>query len=81
MGIMKPPNRQHSARTRFAVNLRKARLAIGLSQEELAAKAGLHRNYIGSVERNEKNISLDTMERLGLALGQDVVELLARGDQ
>lgn len=76
---MKPSNSQITARARFAVNLRSARLALGISQEELAARAGLHRNYIGSVERNEKNISIDSMERLAIVLGVDVVDLLARG--
>ena len=75
---MKPSNSQITARARFAVNLRSARLARELSQEELAARAGLHRNYIGSVERNEKNISIDSMERLAIVLGVDVVDLLAR---
>ena len=75
---MKPLNSQITARARFAVNLRSARLAHRLSQEELAARAGLHRNYIGSVERNEKNISIDSMERLAVVLGVDVVDLLKR---
>jgi transcriptional regulator with XRE-family HTH domain len=75
---MKPSKSQITARARFAVNLRSARLAHGLSQEELAGRAGLHRNYIGSVERNEKNISIDSMERLAIVLGVDVVDLLAR---
>ena len=75
---MKPLNSQITARSRFAVNLRSARLACGFSQEELGARAGLHRNYIGSVERNEKNISIDTIERLANALGVDVLDLLAR---
>ncbi len=77
---MKPARPQITARARFAVNLRKARLARGLSQEELAAKAGLHRNYVGSVERNEKNISIDAMERLATALRADVVDLLTRAE-
>jgi transcriptional regulator with XRE-family HTH domain len=75
---MKPSNSQITARARFAVNLRSARLAHGFSQEELGARAGLHRNYIGSVERNERNISIDSMERLAIVLGVDVVDLLAR---
>lgn len=75
---MKTLHSQITARARFAVNLRSARLAHGFSQEELAARAGLHRNYIGSVERNEKNISIDSMERLAIALGVDVVELLVQ---
>jgi transcriptional regulator with XRE-family HTH domain len=78
---MKNSNSQITARARFAVNLRSARLANGFSQEELAARAGLHRNYIGSVERNEKNISIDSMERLAIVLGVDVVDLLARGHE
>ena len=76
---MKPPTSQITARARFAVKLKIARLAHGLSQEELGARAGLHRNYIGNVERNEKNISIDTMERLAVVLGVDVVDLLVRG--
>ncbi len=75
---MNQVNSQITARSRFAVNLRAARMARGFSQEELGARAGLHRNYIGSVERNEKNISIDTIERLANALGVDVLDLLSR---
>lgn len=73
---MSPANPKHRARAVFAVNLRRARLAKGFSQEELAAKAGLHRNYVGSVERNEKNISIDAIERLADALGSSLIDLL-----
>ena len=48
----------------------------GLSQESLADLAGLHRTYVGAVERGERNISIDNMERLAVALGYDVVDLL-----
>ena len=75
---MKTAKPQITARARFAVNLRLARLANGFSQEELAARAGLHRNYIGSLERNEKNVSVDNMERLATALGVDVMDLLSK---
>ena len=67
---------RRSARQRFAQNLRAARLARGLSQEELADLAGLHRTYVGSVERGERNISIDSMERLAAATGLDVADLL-----
>lgn len=61
----------------FAKNLRKARLALGISQEELADRADLHRTYIGSVERGERNITIDNMEKLSKAVGKNVIELLA----
>lgn len=64
------------ARQVFAANLRRRRIERGLSQEALAALAGLHRTYVGSVERAERNISIDNMERLAAALGVEVRDLL-----
>ena len=66
-----------SARLVFAGNLREKRLERGLSQEALAERAGLHRTYVGSVERGERNISIDNMEILAKALDLTVTELLA----
>lgn len=68
--------RKTSARWIFAENLRQARNAKGLSQEALAELAGLHRTYIGSVERGERNISIDNMERLADSLGTTIATLL-----
>jgi transcriptional regulator with XRE-family HTH domain len=65
-----------NCRLRFAHNLRKARQERGISQEALADLCGLHRTYVGSVERGERNISIDNMERIASALGMDVLELL-----
>ncbi len=60
----------------FARNLRKFRTLSKLSQEDLAELADLHRTYIGSVERGERNISIDNMERLAKALGLRVLDLV-----
>ena len=49
---------------------------MGLSQEVLAEKAGLHRTYIGQVERGERNISVDSMERLADAVSLPLWDML-----
>jgi transcriptional regulator with XRE-family HTH domain len=64
------------ARMIFAKSLRKYRTKLNLSQEDLADLAELHRTYVGSVERGERNISIDSMERLANALGCTIIELL-----
>ena len=53
----------------FADNIKKIRLSQGLSQEALADLAGLHRTYIGAVERGERNITLLNANRIAEALG------------
>jgi len=70
-----------SARQRFARNLRRAREGRKLSQEALADAAGLHRTYVGSVERGERNISIDNIERLANAVGLSPAELLEAIEQ
>lgn len=69
--------RPSRARQTLALNLRAFRAARGMSQEDLAARAGIHRNYLGGVERRERNIALDNLEKLAAAMGMDVSELLA----
>ncbi|MCY3860317.1 MAG: helix-turn-helix transcriptional regulator [Gammaproteobacteria bacterium] len=65
----------------FAKNLRRIRHLQELSQEDLALKSGLHRTYIGSVERKERNISIDNMERLATALKVSLIDLLNDCDE
>jgi len=66
------------ARARLAANLKSARARLGISQEELADRAGVHRTFVGSVERQERNISVDNIERLAVALDVDLADLLRK---
>jgi transcriptional regulator with XRE-family HTH domain len=64
------------ARTCLANNLRELRAQRGLSQEYLAFEAGLHRTFIAHVERGARNISIDNIEKLAIALGVPTYRLL-----
>lgn len=61
---------------RLARNLRTLRLAANLSQEALADRCGLHRTYIGAVERGERNVTLQTLEKIAAGLNADPLDLL-----
>ncbi|MBX3534573.1 MAG: helix-turn-helix transcriptional regulator [Xanthobacteraceae bacterium] len=61
-----------------AKNIRRRRQAAGLSQETLADECGLHRTYIGAIERGERNITINTLARIAAAFGCSVVDLLSR---
>lgn len=60
----------------FGKSVQQQRKKQGLSQEQLAEKAGVHRTYIGMVERAEKNITLCNIERIANALNISITELL-----
>jgi transcriptional regulator with XRE-family HTH domain len=57
-------------------NIKKYRKILHISQEELAEKAGLHRTYIGGIERGERNITLDSLQVIATALNVAPVELI-----
>jgi len=60
---------------RFGKKVREQRLLLSLSQEDLANRAGVHRTYIGMIERAEKNITLVNIERIAKALQLSISDL------
>lgn len=64
----------------FAQNVRRLRQSMALTQEELAERAGVHRTYIGMLERAEKNATLSSIERLASALEVEPATLLLNLD-
>jgi len=69
-----------SLRLIVAQNIRKLRAEKGLSQEVFAEMCGLHRTYIGSIERTERNVSVDNLEKIASALEITPADLLAPRD-
>lgn len=79
MGVpkTKPPlSKPQSAKVRFGLRLRESREKLKLSQELLADKAEMHRTYIGQVERGERNISVDNMEKLAESVDMELWAML-----
>ncbi|PJC24379.1 transcriptional regulator [Candidatus Uhrbacteria bacterium CG_4_9_14_0_2_um_filter_41_50] len=60
---------------KFGNKVREQRLLLGLSQEELAGRAGVHRTYVGMIERAEKNITLTNVEKIAKALKLSIDEI------
>jgi transcriptional regulator with XRE-family HTH domain len=61
--------------------LRRIRLKAGLSQEELARRAGVHRTYVGGVERGERNPTVVTLRKLADGLGVKPEEILREAER
>lgn len=71
------PNELHIL---FGRNMRAARIALGLRQQEFADKAGFTQQYVSLVEKGQTNLTLGSMRRLATALNQDVPSLLRASD-
>jgi transcriptional regulator with XRE-family HTH domain len=66
-------------RSTLATNVRIHRLRLGLTQEAFAERCGLHRTYVGSIERCGTNLRLSSLEALAQAIGVRAADLLAPG--
>jgi transcriptional regulator with XRE-family HTH domain len=75
---MSNPTQTCDAQRLFATNMRRIRKEKGLTQERVAEAAGLHPNYVSSVERAERNISICNIERIAVALDVTMAELVSR---
>jgi transcriptional regulator with XRE-family HTH domain len=75
--VRQPTELDIRRRLQFGKRIREIRRSprIGLSQEDLAHRAGLHRTYVGSIERGERNLSIDNIYALADALECDVRDL------
>lgn len=74
---MRKSKKTSSLIKQFGETVRSLRVAKGLSQEKLAELADLHRTYIGSIERGERNVSLENVEKIATALRVRPSQLLA----
>ena len=63
----------------FAAKVKEFRLELGISQEELAERSGLHRTYISLIERAQRNVALENIYKLAKALGVPPSSLLTNG--
>jgi transcriptional regulator with XRE-family HTH domain len=73
---MDPMGMRISGRQILATNMRELRSARGWSQEDLAETCELHRTYIGAIERCERNVSIDNIDRIARAFGLAIGDLL-----
>lgn len=78
MDVIITEKEREKIRCAFGALLREKRLVLGISQEELAFRSGLHRTYVGSVERGERNLSLENIFVFAKALDCHPRELIPK---
>ena len=64
--------------TQFGLRIVELRKSAGISQEELAFRSNIHRAYMGTIERGEKSVTLNTIEKIAAGLGVKVKDLFDR---
>jgi transcriptional regulator with XRE-family HTH domain len=67
-----------NVRARVGLNVQQARRERGLSQEELADRAGVHQTYLSGVERGRRNPTVTVLQKIAEALGLDIADLVQR---
>jgi len=72
---MKKPPKMSTGRGRLAWNLLRLRREAGLTQEELGARCEIHFTFIGAVERGERNVTIDNVEKIASSLRVDLADL------
>ena len=75
---MKKTKARTDIRARFGLAVRARREELGLTQEDLADKAGIHRTYLSDIERGSRNVSLLNIEQMARALTLSLGELFTR---
>lgn len=77
---MTTEKRRKTLQKQFGRRIRELRLSRGLSQEELAFKAKVHRTYLGGIERGERNPSLKNIAEIAKALGVSLGQLFEKAE-
>ncbi len=77
MRILQLSTMKREVLIKFGQKVREERDRLGLSQEELASRAGVHRTYIGMIERAEKNITLQNIEKIAKALDLKIADFFS----
>ena len=72
--------RNQDIKFKFGLAIRKRRLELNISQEELADRASMHRTYVGDIERGKRNVSLVNIEKLANALNISISNLFTEYD-
>jgi transcriptional regulator with XRE-family HTH domain len=67
--------------THLGETVRQRRARLGISQEEFANRCGVHRTYVGKVERGEQNVSMASLERIAKGLGVPAWQLVREAEE
>lgn len=74
------PKATRFSRQKFGRAVRRTREAIGLSQEDFAEKAGIHRTYVSSIELGKVSVGIEVANQLAIALGKRLSELVEEAE-